>query len=77
MLARLSEGVTKLCCHPGYVDPNFDSEYHAERELELATLLDPRASGGGFDEAGISCASATPTRGWTPARRRTWPRTTP
>jgi predicted glycoside hydrolase/deacetylase ChbG (UPF0249 family) len=26
MLAGFPEGVTKLCCHAGYLDPDFDSE---------------------------------------------------
>jgi predicted glycoside hydrolase/deacetylase ChbG (UPF0249 family) len=37
-----SEGITELSCHPGYVDPRFESVYHAEREMELKTLSDPR-----------------------------------
>jgi predicted glycoside hydrolase/deacetylase ChbG (UPF0249 family) len=52
MVAGFPDGVTELCCHVGYVDPDFDSEYHAERELELATLLDPRARQA-FDEADV------------------------
>lgn len=35
-------GVTELGCHPGYLDVELDSTYGAERELELATLTDPR-----------------------------------
>jgi predicted glycoside hydrolase/deacetylase ChbG (UPF0249 family) len=35
-------GVTELSCHPGLVDPSFDSPYHRERELELSALCDPR-----------------------------------
>ena len=38
----LGEGFTELSCHPGYVDPHFDSCYSIEREAELATLCDPR-----------------------------------
>lgn len=42
MLRGFGPGVTELATHIGYVDPDFDSEYHRERELELATILDPR-----------------------------------
>ena len=34
-------GVTELCCHPGYVEPDFPSSYGAEREMELRTLCHP------------------------------------
>lgn len=34
-------GVTELSCHPGRFDPLFESSYHYDRELELATLIDP------------------------------------
>jgi predicted glycoside hydrolase/deacetylase ChbG (UPF0249 family) len=40
--AGLSEGVTELGCHPGYVDPSFQSLYNIEREVELRTLCDPQ-----------------------------------
>ncbi|MND07980.1 hypothetical protein D3C83_303180 [compost metagenome] len=33
--------MTELACHPGYVDPDFESSYHVEREAELRTLCDP------------------------------------
>ena len=39
---ELRDGVTELSCHPGYVEPGFDSSYLAEREIELRTLCDPR-----------------------------------
>jgi len=42
ILRALPEGITELACHPGYVLPDLDSSYAAEREIELATLLDPR-----------------------------------
>lgn len=42
ILRALPDGVTELACHPGYVTPDLDSSYMAEREIELATLLDPR-----------------------------------
>jgi predicted glycoside hydrolase/deacetylase ChbG (UPF0249 family) len=34
-------GFTELSCHPGYVDPDFQSIYSTERETELWTLCDP------------------------------------
>ena len=42
ILHALPDGVTELACHPGYVSPDLDSSYAAEREIELATLLDLR-----------------------------------
>jgi predicted glycoside hydrolase/deacetylase ChbG (UPF0249 family) len=53
-LARMLEsdvgdGVTELICHPGYADAQLDSSYAREREVEVATLCDPR----------IRCALAT------------------
>jgi predicted glycoside hydrolase/deacetylase ChbG (UPF0249 family) len=43
MLATaIGPGITELSCHPGRYDPGFESVYHRERELELATLADPR-----------------------------------
>lgn len=45
MLSTFGTGITELCTHVGYIDPEFDSEYHEERELELATILDPRLPG--------------------------------
>ena len=40
--AEIGPDVTELSCHPGYVEPGFDSSYLAEREIELRTLCDPR-----------------------------------
>lgn len=40
ILRALPEGVTELACHPGYVIPELDS-YTVEREIELATLVNP------------------------------------
>lgn len=34
-------GFTELGCHPGYVEPDFESVYGIERETELQTLCDP------------------------------------
>jgi len=42
MLEQFGDGVTELCTHIGYFDGVFESGYHVERELELATILDPR-----------------------------------
>jgi len=42
ILRALPEGITELACHPGYVSPDLDSSYAAEREIELTTLLDRR-----------------------------------
>jgi chitin disaccharide deacetylase len=41
--AELTEGVTELTCHPGYVEGAFASSYAAEREVELQTLCDCRS----------------------------------
>lgn len=38
---EIGEGFTELSCHPGYVDPDFQSIYSIEREAELRTLCDP------------------------------------
>jgi predicted glycoside hydrolase/deacetylase ChbG (UPF0249 family) len=38
---EIREGITELSCHPGYADPDFSSQYSAERETELRTLCDP------------------------------------
>jgi chitin disaccharide deacetylase len=46
MLASgVGEGVTELICHPGYRDGCLVSSYRAEREVEIATLCDPRVPG--------------------------------
>ena len=39
---ELSEGIYEFCVHPGYFDPALEAVYHRDRELELATLTDPR-----------------------------------
>jgi chitin disaccharide deacetylase len=38
MLSLEKEDIVELSCHPGYVDPAFESTYHAEREMELQAL---------------------------------------
>src|SRR5262249_59745176 len=40
--AGVGEGVTELICHPGYRDGQLISSYRDEREVEVATLCDPR-----------------------------------
>lgn len=42
ILRALPDGATELACHPAYVSPDLHSSYSTEREIELATLLDPR-----------------------------------
>lgn len=39
---EIEDGIYEMCVHPGYVDPEFESVYHADRELELATLTHPQ-----------------------------------
>ena len=39
---EVAEGWTELSCHPGFRSPDFSSVYLAEREVEVATLTDPR-----------------------------------
>ena len=36
--AEEGEGIIELSCHPGYVEPEFETSYAAEREIELRTL---------------------------------------
>lgn len=47
---------TELACHPGYAGGDFISAYLAEREVELATLTDPRVREE-IDALGIRLAS--------------------
>jgi chitin disaccharide deacetylase len=56
MVAGFGPGVTELSCHPGYVDEDLDSPYALGRELELATLLDPRLLEG-FERLGVRLVS--------------------
>jgi chitin disaccharide deacetylase len=42
LLEGLEEGVTEMCCHPGYID-DLRSWYRLEREQEVRALCDPRA----------------------------------
>lgn len=42
ILRKLPEGATELACHPAYLSPDLHSSYAMEREIELATLLNPR-----------------------------------
>lgn len=36
--AEVNEGIFELSCHPGYVEPEFETTYAAEREIEVGTL---------------------------------------
>ncbi|HXG20509.1 MAG TPA: ChbG/HpnK family deacetylase [Methylomirabilota bacterium] len=42
ILRALPDGATELACHPAYLSPDLHGSYAAEREIELATLCDPR-----------------------------------
>jgi chitin disaccharide deacetylase len=42
LVSEIGEGIVELSCHPGYADPDFDSPYNIEREIELKTLSDGR-----------------------------------
>ena len=42
LAAGVGAGVTELICHPGYCDDQLSSSYLVEREVEVATLCDPR-----------------------------------
>lgn len=42
ILRALPGGATELACHPAYLSPDLHSSYATEREVELATLLNPR-----------------------------------
>ncbi len=53
---EISEGITELSCHPGYVDARVPSGYAVEREVELETLRDPRVRAG-LVTHGITLAS--------------------
>jgi len=52
----VAEGWTEIGCHPGYVGGGFTSGYLAEREVEIATLIDPRVRDE-IDTLGIRLAS--------------------
>ena len=39
---EVPDGWTEISCHPGYRSPGYDAVYLAEREVEVATLIDPR-----------------------------------
>ncbi len=39
--SQIGDGITELCCHPGYVDQDHRTSYGIEREAELSTLCDP------------------------------------
>lgn len=39
--AEVWDGIVELNCHPGYVEPEFETSYAAEREIEVGTLCSP------------------------------------
>jgi predicted glycoside hydrolase/deacetylase ChbG (UPF0249 family) len=39
---EVGEGWTEFGCHPGFITDDFISVYREEREVEIATLCDPR-----------------------------------
>jgi predicted glycoside hydrolase/deacetylase ChbG (UPF0249 family) len=41
LLERVEDGVTEICCHPGYAE-GLDEWYRLEREQEVRTLCDAR-----------------------------------
>ena len=53
---EVGPGWTEISCHPGYTGGGFTSVYLAEREVELATLKDPRVRAE-IDNLGIRLAS--------------------
>lgn len=54
-LRELPPGLTELCCHPGYAD-DLESDYRAERAVEVRTLCDSRVREA-LDELGIRLTS--------------------
>lgn len=42
LIQALRPGVSEVSCHPGYLESRPDAFYNREREVELATLTDPR-----------------------------------
>jgi chitin disaccharide deacetylase len=53
---EVGPGWTEISCHPGHTGGGFSSAYLAEREVELATLKDPRVRAE-IDALGIRLAS--------------------
>lgn len=49
-------GFTEFSCHPGFVGPDYQAVYNAEREEEVRTLIDPRVREM-IDEQGIKLIS--------------------
>jgi predicted glycoside hydrolase/deacetylase ChbG (UPF0249 family) len=39
---EVADGWTEFSCHPGYLTPDYQAVYLREREVEVATLTDPR-----------------------------------
>jgi predicted glycoside hydrolase/deacetylase ChbG (UPF0249 family) len=42
LVQHVQPGWTEFSCHPGYVTPDYEAVYLAEREAEVRTLTDPR-----------------------------------
>jgi chitin disaccharide deacetylase len=55
ILRELHPGLTELCCHPGYAE-DLDSDYRAERTIELRTLCSAPVREA-LDELGIRLVS--------------------
>lgn len=54
-IPQLEDGVTELMCHPGHAPSQVNSGYAAQREVELATFVDPRAREA-LHQAGVTLA---------------------
>jgi predicted glycoside hydrolase/deacetylase ChbG (UPF0249 family) len=61
-LAAVGEGVTELMAHPGYAPTAVRTSFGVEREVELRTLLDPRARAA-VERAGIRLCNYAEARG--------------
>ncbi len=53
---EVEDGWTEFSCHPGYVSPDYEAPYLAEREAEVRTLTDSRIRRT-VEELGIQLAS--------------------
>lgn len=45
LVTRTKDSITEIGCHPGYLDPAFESVYSVERETEIETLCSPELPG--------------------------------
>jgi chitin disaccharide deacetylase len=55
LIENLEDGVTELCCHPGYKD-GLDDWYRLEREQEIRALCDPRVRDAVERESVLLCS---------------------